>query len=367
MDDSLSISRLNIRSSRTRTRGFTLVELLVVIAIIGVLIALLLPAVQAARESARRMQCVSNLKQIALATLNYESNKNELPLSAVTDLQEQGKESDNPFQVFNPESGKQFSWAVLLLPFMEQQNLYSTFDFSKTIFEQTKNPQAEFIDTFLCPSDSARGKFHVDEEATAGKQMAKGNYAAYVSPLHIDLQLLWPGALIATGQPLKAVTDGLSNTIAFSEVRTLDHERDERGAWAVPWAGASILSFDMHHRCGDGRTFTSCMLDGIYRADPRSVGLTQLPNSRGRIKDTLFYCKEAQKVDADLAGMPCEGWNRQVGGSGFYSASPRSLHPGGVNAAFLDGHVRFVNDDVDEFTFAYWVSINDGQVDSTTP
>jgi prepilin-type N-terminal cleavage/methylation domain-containing protein/prepilin-type processing-associated H-X9-DG protein len=366
MDDSLSISRPRDVTPRSLLRGFTLVELLVVIAIIGVLVALLLPAIQAARESARRMQCVSNLKQIALATQNYESNKNELPLSAVTDLQDQDKESDNPFQVFNPESGKQFSWAVLLLPFMEQQNLYSAFDLTKTVFEQDKNPQAEFIDTFLCPSDSARGKFHVDEEATAGKQMAKGNYAAYVSPLHIDLQLLWPGALIATGQPFKAVTDGLSNTIVFSEVRTLDHERDERGAWAVPWAGASILSFDMHHLCGDGSTnYNSCLFEGIYRANPSFVGKTQLPNSTV-VKDTLFYCKEEQQVSSDLAGMPCIGWNRQLGKSGFYSASARSLHPGGVNAAFLDGHVRFVNDDVDDFTFAYWVSINDGQVDSAS-
>jgi prepilin-type processing-associated H-X9-DG protein len=337
-----------------------LVELLVVIAIIGVLIALLLPAIQAARESARRIQCVSNIKQLALATQNYESTKKELPPSAITDLEESNAGSDSAFMAFDPESGKQFSWVVLLLPFIEQQNLHSAFDLSKTVFEQDRNPQAEFIDALLCPSDSARGRLHVDEVATAGKAMAKGNYAAYVSPLHIDLQLLWPGALIATGQPLSRIVDGTSHTIIYSEVRTLDHERDERGAWAVPWAGASILSFDMHHMCADGRSFGACLTEGIYRPDPNFVGKTQLPNS-SVVKDTLFYCKEDQKAEADREDMPCVGWNRSVGAAGFYSASPRSLHPGGVNVAFVDGHTAFVSDDIDDFTFAYWVSINDGQ------
>jgi prepilin-type N-terminal cleavage/methylation domain-containing protein/prepilin-type processing-associated H-X9-DG protein len=343
--------------------GFTLVELLVVIAIIGTLIALLLPAVQAARESARRIQCTSNIKQLALGTQNYESTNKELPPSAITDLQETNPGSDSAFMAFDPESGKQFSWAVLLLPFIEQQNLHSAFDFSKTIFEQVRDPQAQFIDALLCPSDSARGRLHIDEVATLGKAMAKGNYAAYVSPLHIDLQLLWPGALIATGQPLRQITDGTSRTIIYSEVRTLDHERDERGAWAVPWAGASILSFDMHHKCADGRSFGACMTEGFYRPDPYFVGKTQLPNSTV-VKDTLFYCQDEQKKMSNEQQMPCLGWNHQVGAAGFYSASPRSLHPGGVNVAFLDGHTAFVNDDVDDFTFAYWVSINDGQTQS---
>jgi prepilin-type N-terminal cleavage/methylation domain-containing protein/prepilin-type processing-associated H-X9-DG protein len=347
--------------SRAR-KAFSLVELLVVIAIIGVLIALLLPAVQAARESARRVQCVNNLRQLGLATQNHEAATKMLPRSAVTDLEELTY-SDSAYSAFNPESGKQFSWVVLLLPYMEQRQLHDAFDLAKSVFEQASNPQESFIDSLLCPSDDARGRFHYDEAATLGKYFAKANYAAYVSPLHIDLQLLWPGALIATGQPLRRITDGTSNTLVFSEVRTLDHERDERGAWAVPWAGSSVLSFDMHHVCGDGKSYNWCLGENIYRPDPRSVGLTQLPNSRGRIKDTLFYCKEDQKLAADLEGMPCDSWIRKLGASGFYSASPRSLHPGGVNVTFLDGHTKFVTDDVDNFTFAYWVSINDGQTE----
>src|SRR5690606_14880601 len=127
------------------------------------------------------------------------------------------------------------------------------------------------------------------------------------------------------------------------------------------------LAVDMHHVCPDGRSYTGCLYEDVYRADPRSVGLTQRPNSRGRIKDTLFFCQDEQKLEADLQRMPCEGWNRQVGSAGFYSASPRSLHPGGVNAAYLDGHIEFVSDDVDDFAFAYAVSINDGQTQFSTP
>ena len=357
-------TELDTARSSGRKVGFTLVELLVVIAIIGVLVALLLPAVQAARESARRIQCTSNLKQLALAAQNFESAKKELPRSAVTDLEELTFSTD-PYTVINPESGKQFSWVVLLLPFFEQQALYDAFDFSVSVFEQVKNPQANFIDSMMCPSDSAQGRLHIDELATAGKAMAKGNYAAYVSPFHIDLQLLWPGALIATGQPLRRVVDGTSNTIIFSEVRTLDHERDERGAWAVPWAGSSILSFDMHHICGDGRSFMRCLTEGVYRPDPASVGNTQSPNTRGTVTDTLFYCQDEHKDMAAAQGMPCDGWIRKVGTSGYYSASPRSLHPGGVNVVFLDGHTQFVSDDIDDYTFAFWVSINDGQTETT--
>ncbi|MEM9658630.1 MAG: DUF1559 domain-containing protein, partial [Planctomycetota bacterium] len=175
-------------------------------------------------------------------------------------------------------------------------------------------------------------------------------------------QLLYPGAFIATGQPLSRVEDGISRTIAFSEVRTLDEESDERGAWALPWAGASILSYDMHHRCVGDRW--PCPEERYYRADPRSVGLTQSPNSKGPIMDTLLVCADTVAARAQFEGMPCLRWEWDLGLAGYYSASPRSLHPGGVNIAYLDGHAEFVSDDVDDFSFAYRVSINDGQIDA---
>lgn len=355
------------KSERRRHGGpssrdaFSLVELLVVMAIVAVLIALLLPAVQAARESARRIKCNNNIRQVALATLNYESDRSVLPPSALLD------EYDLPFgdikyPVVDQNRGKQLSWAVLLLPYVEQQNLFEQFDLERDLFDQLAEPQSHSVPGFVCPSDEALGRVFVDQELTRGKRVAKGNYAAYVGPFHIDMQLVHRGAIVATGQEMRRIEDGASNTIAFSEVRTLDDQRDERGAWALPWAGASILSFDMHPYCQPHVLY--CPDQRHYMADEASLGFTQSPNSQGPVADTLHRCNEEVAAQAQFARMPCVQWDFPIGVGGYYSASPRSLHPGGVNIAYLDGHVVFVTDDVDEFTFAYRVSINDGQITS---
>jgi prepilin-type N-terminal cleavage/methylation domain-containing protein/prepilin-type processing-associated H-X9-DG protein len=341
--------------------GFTLVELLVVIAIIGILIALLLPAIQAAREAARRVQCTNNIRQIALAALNYESVHDALPPSAVLDPAEMDFGSER-YPVVDHQMGKQFSWAVLLLPYLEQQNLHAQFDLKKSVFEQPLEPQSQFVSSYLCPSDEAYPRQFVDEKMTQEKFFAKGNYAAYVSPFHVDLQMVYPGAFIVTGQPLQRIEDGVSRTIGFSEVRTLDAIQDERGVWALPWAGASLLSFDMHHLCASGRT--SCPEDRYFRGNPRSLGQTQTPNSQGPVLDTLRLCPDSLQTQAQLAGMPCRKWIWPIGLAGFYSASPRSHHPGGVNVAYVDGHSSFVADDIDEYSMAYQVSVNDGQSDT---
>lgn len=361
-----SVRQADARRSSTG-RGFTLVELLVVIAIVGVLISLLLPAVQAAREAARRVQCVNNLHQIAIATMNYESSFRMLPPSAVLDPVELefGSGSNRvSYSAVDHQLGKQFSWVVALLPFLEQQNLYESFDLSKSVFEQKNEPQAQFLASLTCPSDDAYLRSFADAELTQGKRFAKGNYAAYVSPYHIDLQLVYPGALITTGQAVRQVEDGLSRTIAFAEVRTMDVEQDERGAWALPWAGASILSFDMHHQCAPlgGKSRNTCLEERYFRANPVSLGLTQVPNSDAN--DTIQLCPDGSSHQnlADLQGMPCTRWRWSIGVGGYYSASPRSLHPGGVNIAYLDGHTGFLSDDVDEYSMAYRISINDGQI-----
>jgi prepilin-type N-terminal cleavage/methylation domain-containing protein/prepilin-type processing-associated H-X9-DG protein len=337
-------------------RGFTLVELLIVIAIVGILIALLLPAVQQARGTARRMQCASNLKQLALATLNHEENTGMLPRSGLVEDKKLPSGS-REYPVFDQRSGKMLSWAVLLLPYLEESSLFDQFDLTRTALEQSLEPQQEQVAAYMCPSDSALGRFYEDAETTSGKKFAKGNYAAYVTAFHSDLQLLYPGALISTGQKLSRVTDGTSKTIVFSEVRTLDHSQDERGVWALPWNGASILSLDMHHdQAAAGGYFVE------YRPQSMFAYQAQLPNTIGPNADVLVSCPDEVLVSAQLERMPCMRWRWKLGLNGYISAAPRSTHLGGVNAAYLDGHVEFLSDEVDPFTLAYLIDIRDAEV-----
>lgn len=347
-------------------KGFTLVELLVVIAIIGVLIHLLLPAVQTARESARRIQCTNRLKQLSLAALNYEQTHRVLPAcgivgeAKITIQDDDSQIIKDQHPIYLQNYGKMFSWAVLLLPYLEEQSLHDQFNFDVSILAQTKNPQETFVKTYLCPSEQHAAIYYQDDDFTSGKRFAKGNYAAYVSPYHSDLQYLFPGALIGTGQPLKRVTDGLSKTVVFSEVRTFDHPHDERGAWALGWNGASLLSFDMHHNMKYG-------FFGKWVAFDLFAFQTQRPNTLGPNADVLVKCPEESQQDAQLQGLPCLQNEDELGMAGYVSAAPRSMHPVGVNAAYLDGHVKFMVDDIDPFVMAFKISIHDEKfIDITT-
>jgi prepilin-type N-terminal cleavage/methylation domain-containing protein/prepilin-type processing-associated H-X9-DG protein len=347
----------------SKRRGFTLVELLVVIAVIGILIGLLLPAVQQARESARRMQCQNNSKQLALATQGYEETHRILPPSGIVQpktLRYREDMIDHQYPVFDQRSGKMFSWAVLLLPFLEETALYSQFDMSRSILDQVNEPQERAIPTFLCPTDAALGRYYTPPGSK--KRFAKGNYAAYVSPFHSDLQLLYPGALISTGQKLSKILDGTSKTVVFAEVRTLDHPQDERGVWALPWNAASLLSLDMHHDESAAQGYFMnfwIQLALVYQA--------QMPNTIGPNADVLVDCPPQALAQAQLERMPCIKWAWELGLWGYISAAPRSLHHGGVNIAFLDGHVDFLSDDVDPFTMAYLVGIEDEKVSNNAP
>jgi prepilin-type processing-associated H-X9-DG protein len=336
------------------------VELLVVIAIIGILISLLLPAIQSAREAGRKMSCSNNLRQLALATLTYNDVYNLLPPSGIVEKKELTYDGLT-YQVFDQQSGKMFSWAVLILPFMEEQNLYDQFDLSRTALDQPLEPQVNVVETYLCPSDAGQRRMYMDEQFTQGKWFAKGNYAAYTSPFHTDLQLLYPGALIATGQKLTKVSDGSSKTIVFTEVRTRDDQWDERGVWALGWNAATLLAPDMHHDkvtgSGYGNGYSPQVIQSILIQ-------TQLPNTLGPNRDILRRCDVRTLAEAQVEGMPCERAKWPLGLGGYISAAPRSMHVGGVNMAMLDGHVGFLTNDVDPIALAYMVDVRDGQVNS---
>ncbi|WP_197524758.1 DUF1559 family PulG-like putative transporter [Botrimarina hoheduenensis] len=341
-----------------RGRGFTLVELLVVIAIIGVLVALLLPAVQSAREAARRTQCVNNLKQIALASANYESARGTLPPAGLLDRIPWPIDSANPWcEAVDQRRGLKHSWAVLLLPFLEETALYDAFDLTRSAFDQPNTPATTVVESLVCGSDQAGGRFYQDEEHTAGRRFSKGNYAAFTTPFHNDSQLLFPGPIIVGGNPVARIVDGLSTTVAFTEVRTLPHEQDERGVWALAWNAASLVSMDMHHDTASGRSWQS-----QFFAQSSYANQSQTPNHRGPNVDILMRCPEENLPDAQLAHMPCDRWKYPAGPAGYQSAAPRSAHPGGVNAAFLDGHIGWLPDDIDPIAMSMLIGIQDEYV-----
>lgn len=315
-------------------------------AIIGALISLLLPSVQAARETARRASCTNNLKQISLAVLTYHEAQGCFPPSGI--------HARGP-QAFDPRDGKMFSWLVMILPQLEQVPLYGLFDFNLTAMQQANDPQAARFSTLLCPSDASEGDVFSHPSLTQGKRFGKGNYAAYVSPYHTELQEYWPGALVWNRrQTVAHIGDGLSNTFLASEIRVRDQQQDQRGAWALAWNAASVLAYDMHPQGDENK---------VYRYNRLSLGLTQRPNTEGPNLDIVYTCPDS--AGAILAGMPCDVYN--VPSSNRYlSAAPRSRHPGGVNVAFLDGHLGFVRDQIDEITMAYLVAIDDGVTVSLT-
>jgi prepilin-type N-terminal cleavage/methylation domain-containing protein/prepilin-type processing-associated H-X9-DG protein len=346
--------------AKGRTSGFTLVELLVVIAIIGVLVSLLLPAVQAARERARVTECVNNQKQLMLASLNYESAKGTLPPCGLLDPVVKTFGGVN-YEAVDQRNGKQHSWIVLVLPYLGESALADTFDLRRSVFDNPTDPQAVTVASLLCPSDDAAGRRYLDPEWSQGREFAKGNYAAYTSPMHNDLQLLHPGAYLARPVALRKVVDGLAHTIGLSEVRTASHERDERGAWALAWSGATLLAFDMHH------DFIRAGRYERYLADSAFADQSQTPNHRGPNYDTLVECPEEGLAETQLVNMPCGKWagvradsdSNIIGWGGYQSAAPRSMHAGGVNVAYLDGHVEFLTDDIEPLRMSFGVGIQD--------
>ena len=327
-------------------RGFTLVELLVVIAIIGVLVALLLPAVQAAREAARRMQCQNNLHNLALAVLNYESQTRTLPQSSDADLV-----GDNVRFL----TGSQLSLIVRVLPYLEQQQLFDQFDFEVSAIQQnaTLSPQRAQPSVLACPSDPSIGRVFEFPRLTGGLAFGKGNYAAYASPEHAECQAVAKGSLIYKPQPLGAVQDGTSNTLMLAEIRTRNEPIDPRGSWALGWVGSSILGADVH---GTNIVTRICNQNPppAYVPNPIWAEFALLPNSGvgpDLPRDDLYVCYKS--AEADLEGMPC--WTR-----GDTTAAPRSLHFGGIYGANVDGSVRWVSNDIEAVVLGTLVCIDDG-------
>ncbi len=305
--------------SKSRKPGFTLVELLVVIAIIAMLVTLLLPAVQSAREAARRTQCKNNLKNIGLAIINHESATGTLPAAANFD-EGQAPQSSDLFRE---------NWVISILPFMEEQGVYDSFNLDVPISRpENLLGRSTQIPVMLCPTDSGADIPFSGTSGTEGSNWARGNYAANGVNERIDeADNAWKDSSkrglmsVNKGALLKQVIDGTSKTLLVAEIRIGLTDKDRRGTWAMGTAGASAMFW--HGYGGD--------CNGPNAANDSSDDIEGCATVISKV--TL----DAMRREKMTCWEPCPS----------YQATARSQHdPGGIQAVFLDGSVHWIDDSI---------------------
>jgi prepilin-type N-terminal cleavage/methylation domain-containing protein len=214
-----------------RRKGFTLIELLVVIAIIGVLIGLLLPAVQKVREAANRIKCQNNLKQIGLALHNFHDRMGSLP---------PGYSDKSPWP--RDDAGPGWGWAAFLLDDLEQGNVQRTINFSLNLGDPSAvAPRTAFLPVFWCPSDRKVGTFTVTDGGSNSWTVAQGSYVACNGNDGVDDMTTPPhtGAFVRGARyQIADISDGLSNTFFVGERCTTM----ALSTWAGAVTGAQVPS-----------------------------------------------------------------------------------------------------------------------------
>lgn len=387
-------------------RGFTLVELLVVIAIIGILVALLLPAVQAAREAARRNSCLNQEKQLALALHNYHDTRNAFPLVSTApwgvagNPNTVGSLNGNANQAAIEDDG--YSWIVALLDFMEQNVLADKLDQSSNkragsafaitnvvlpgTVAGTNNPYIweTAIDVLRCPSFPGDETISSTNIPAVGDGVAVGNYVALAST-HYGGPLTSPSALVSSapagpptfaqhandcntgslcgngalafpialgtkrGTSFRSLSDGTSKTIFFAESR-----EETYASW---YSGLSAYAVGTWPNRTEGQALPA------PQAPPRGGGaavnpgfsfnntngvlaINQGSNKSGTNEEAKWYAKGDQHPHGVTTGgvVPDRRWG------------PSSAHPGVVIHAYGDGHAGSISDDIDPDTYIHLIT-----------
>lgn len=328
------VSRRSVSGPFTRCRfAFTLIELLVVIAIIGVLVGLLLPAVQSAREAARRMQCSNNLKQIGLAMHMYMDTNQGLPPNGIYSWTGSAVRTES-------------AWSAMarILPFIEQESLFSGIDL-KTSYNSQPQISSQRVATFMCASevnDSGQGSnpTYGNQHWTINYVTNGGTWAVMTNKSGIAK---YGDGSFSPNRSYKPADflDGLSHTLAVAEVKPLTQRvasADDTATFATPPVPPTVVA-SLALGAFDPTAYTHReWVDGKIHETGFTTTFT--PNAN------VSYINAGIEYDVDVVMA-----KESKAGDTYAAVTLRSYHTGGVNAVLMDGSVHFITNSIELATY----------------
>jgi prepilin-type N-terminal cleavage/methylation domain-containing protein/prepilin-type processing-associated H-X9-DG protein len=347
MTSAIEKSRAAADVHRRRASGFTLVELLVVIAIIGILIALLLPAIQAARESARRAQCINNLKQYGIALQNYHGANNEFPAGAVM--------KQLPTDVYASAN-------AALLPYFEEASLHALYDQSKQWEKQRADVSATVITNFKCPSSSSPNPWYDKLLGLAVDNTLYGLTEYAYSTGYTDAFCAAPGVRpghipkaaqgmfnVAWGSSIRQITDGTSKTIALGDASSdpkwvLCHRANCTRADVVPDPLGEPPTAAIGWIIGEP---SSTSFYGVLGPKGSIYACTIEPMNKNPVTDTFLDYGQYIGDYSAFRTKPDHYCKASYEGGLHAVSNFRSDHPGGCNFVMADASVTFLSESID--------------------